>query len=233
MSKPSWFDSSNQLWEICDSSISARLHPILGNHDALPRIRSLWLISFIQDTRTLMNNSLVLYSSGITNYSHLQIALGTLYAAIPATNDNPDSHECDEREYTRLACVLFIVVIIQSSVVSPPSEGVSPTSSSPIASVADFQMADLDLFLGNRKSEWLTSIEGLYNALFYGFPVQGRSNISGYVLNLSTVISYMSQETRRGVERCLLNILPHTPSTSWVDKNDWTPDVLLSSIRGD
>lgn len=232
MAKPSWFDSSNQLWELCDSVFSARVHPILGNNDALPRIRSLWLISFIQDTRTLMNNSLELYSSGITNYTHLQTALTFLHAAIPQTNEAPDSHECNEHEYTRLACILFIILLIQSSITTPLSEPTSPSSSLTSASMSVSQIADLDAFLGAHESEWSVSIERLYNTLFHDFPWQSSPSIRGYVLNLATVISFMSQETRRGVEKCLLNILPHIPSMGWTDEDDWTPDFLLSSIRG-
>ncbi len=232
MSKPSWFDSSNQLWEICDTSMSARLTPLLGNHDSLPRIRSLWLISFIQDTRTLMNNRLELYSSGISNYPALQATVALLYDALPAKTESTGTHRrSDQAEYTRLACILFIVLILQSSASSPASDDFLPRSGQqPSLS----QTAELDAFLMEHELEWTRSVESLYKTLFHKSSGQGNfSNLSRYALHMATVIAFMSQETRRGLELTLLNILPHVPAMGWRVENDWTPDALLSSIHGD
>lgn len=236
MAKPSWFDSSNKLWEICDPSMSARLPPIMGNQDALPRIRSLWLISFIQDTRTLMNNWLELYSSGISNYTALQTAVVMLHDSLPARNECVDAQGgSEERAYMRLACILFIVLIIQSSVSCPAAEDIPPSGrqhSPPTPSLS--QTAALDAFLLEHKPEWSLSIEDLYRTLFHAFPGQDDyAHISSYALHMATVISYMSQETRRGLERTLLNILPHVPAMGWQVESEWTPDALLSSIHGD
>ncbi|XWX00045.1 hypothetical protein V2A60_008061 [Cordyceps javanica] len=228
MSKPSWFDSSNQLWEICDTSMSAHLAPILGNHDALPRVRSLWLISFIQDTRTLMNNRLDLYSSGISNYSALQATVVLLYDALPAKSESAGTHKSsDQSEYVRLSCILFIVLIIQASASSPASEEFAQRPSSS-------QTAELDAFLKEHEPEWTRSVQGLYNTLSHKFSGQGTfSNSSNYALHMAKVIGFMSQETRRGLELTLLNLLPHVPAMGRQIENDWTPDALLSSIHGD
>ncbi|EGX89479.1 hypothetical protein CCM_07731 [Cordyceps militaris CM01] len=226
MSKPSWFDSSNQLWELSDSSMSAHagLHTLLGSKDALARIRSLWLISFIQDTRTLMNNWVELYSDGITIYAALQRAVAMLHAAIPASIEAPRGTHFDQHDYTRIACILFIVLLIQSSTSIEPPQGTPSLT----------RIAQLDALLLEREPQWTRSVDELYDTLYHHFaPRIKGTTMSSYALHMATVMSYMSVETRRGVERTLLHILPHVPAESWQDDCQWTPDVLLSSIHGD
>ncbi|KAM3474790.1 hypothetical protein MY5147_004070 [Beauveria neobassiana] len=234
MSKPSWFDSSNQLWEISDSSISTGLHPLFGNEDALPRIRSLWLISFIQDTRTLMNHWLELYSSGITNYVGLQHAVATLHAAVPPHSGLTETHEFDTHDYTRMACILFIVMIIQSSTSILTQTAAASGSQYPQATLSLARIAELDALLLEREPNWTHSIDELYNTLYHEFASNHTStHITSYALHMATVVSYMSPETRRGVEKTLLHILPHIPAEGWRDDSEWTPDALLSSTYGD
>ncbi|KAM3458767.1 hypothetical protein NHJ6243_007296 [Beauveria neobassiana] len=234
MSKPSWFDSSNQLWEISDSSISTGLHPLFGNEDALPRIRSLWLISFIQDTRTLMNHWLELYSSGITNYVGLQHAVATLHAAVPPQSGLTETHEFDTHDYTRMACILFIVMIIQSSTSILTQTAAASGSQYPQATLSLARIAELDALLLEREPNWTHSIDELYNTLYHEFASNHTStHITSYALHMATVVSYMSPETRRGVEKTLLHILPHIPAEGWRDDSEWTPDALLSSTYGD
>ncbi|KAM0664467.1 hypothetical protein ACQRIT_001633 [Beauveria bassiana] len=234
MSKPSWFDSSNQLWEISDSSISTGLHPLFGSEDALPRIRSLWLISFIQDTRTLMNHWLELYSSGITNYVGLQHAVATLHAAVPPHSGLAETHEFDTHDYTRLACILFIVMIIQSSTSMLTQTAAASGSQYPQATLSLARIAELDALLLEREPNWTHSIDELYNTLYHEFASNHTStHITSYALHMATVVSYMSPETRRGVEKTLLHILPHIPAEGWRDDSEWTPDALLSSTYGD
>ncbi|KAK8150711.1 hypothetical protein G3M48_009601 [Beauveria asiatica] len=234
MSKPSWFDSSNQLWEISDSSMSTGLHTLFGSEDALPRIRSLWLISFIQDTRTLMNNWLELYSSGITNYTGLQHAVATLHAAVPAHSELAESQQFDTHDYTRLACILFIVLMIQSSTSILTHQVAAPGSQHPQATLSLARIAELDAFLLEREPEWTQSIDELYNTLYNNFTSNHTiTHITSYALHMATVVSYMSPETRRGVEKTLLHILPHIPAEGWRDDSEWTPDALLSSTYGD
>ncbi|KAM3549793.1 hypothetical protein ARSEF4850_008664 [Beauveria asiatica] len=234
MSKPSWFDSSNQLWEISDSSMSTGLHPLFGSEDALPRIRSLWLISFIQDTRTLMNNWLELYSSGITNYTGLQHAVATLHAAVPAHSELAESQQFDTHDYTRLACILFIVLMIQSSTSILTHQVAAPGCQHPQATLSLARIAELNTFLLEREPEWTQSIDELYNTLYHNFTSNHTINhITSYALHMATVVSYMSPETRRGVKKTLLHILPHIPAEGWRDDSEWTPDALLSSTYGD
>ncbi|KAM3511226.1 hypothetical protein MY11210_005095 [Beauveria gryllotalpidicola] len=234
MSKPSWFDSSNQLWEISDSSMLTGLHPLFGSEDALPRIRSLWLISFIQDTRTLMNNWLELYSSGITNYTALQHAVATLHAAVPAHSELAESQQSDTDDYTRLACILFIILIIQSSTSILTQTVAASVSQHPQATLSLARIAELDVFLLEREPEWTHSIDKLYNTLYHDFSSNHTStHITSYALHMATVVSYMSPETRRRVEKTLLHILPHIPAKGWRDDSEWTPDALLSSTYGD
>lgn len=213
--------------------MSARLHPILGHEDSLHRVRSLWLISFIQDLRTLMNNSLETDSHGIAKYTAIQEALAVIRAELPEPDSSASELEsCDEREYARLACLLFITMTIQTSINGSASQNISELGAHGLSSSA---MNTLETFLYEHGPAWTNSTESLYNLLFYGSTRNADEvSITSYVLNLATIISYMSLETRRGVERCLLHILRQVPAKEQNQSEDnWTPDALLSSIHGD
>lgn len=213
--------------------MSARLHPVLGHEDSLHRVRSLWLISFIQDLRTLMNNSLETYSYGIAKYTAIQKALAVIRAELPEPDSSASELEgCDEREYARLACLLFITMTIQTSINGAASHN---SSESNMHSLSSSAMNTLETFLYEHGPAWTNSTEDLYNLLFYGSTWNtDEVSSTSYVLNLATIISYMSLETRRGVERCLLHILRQVPAKERNQSEDnWTPDALLSSIHGD
>src|SRR5690242_305239 len=53
MAKPSWFDSSNQIWELSRGPPDSTTSNVLN----LKQLRGLWLISFVQDMRTLRASS--------------------------------------------------------------------------------------------------------------------------------------------------------------------------------
>lgn len=78
MSKPSWFESTNNLSETSEHNIS---HNILGSTIDLQKMRCLWLLSFIQDMRNLMSMSSQLYMDGL-------LAFPSLYNAILLIRDD-------------------------------------------------------------------------------------------------------------------------------------------------
>lgn len=235
MAKPSWFDSSNQLWEISDSPMSVRLHPVLGDEENLHRVRCLWLISFIQDMRTLMNNSLETYANGIAKYTAIQKALGLIRSEVSEQDTaGPDGDVCSDGENRRLASLLFISATLQSSINNSFEEG-NPYMDSGYQSPSNFNIHALEEVLHANTLSWAKSTENLYNLLFYGSLWNARDDgITSYVLNMAGMVSRMSVDTRRGVERCLLHILRQVPaSVSFSLDDTWTPDGLLSSIHGD
>ncbi|KAM3549792.1 hypothetical protein MY1884_008573 [Beauveria asiatica] len=181
-----------------------------------------------------MNNWLELYSSGITNYTGLQHAVATLHAAVPAHSELAESQQFDTHDYTRLACILFIVLMIQSSTSILTHQVAAPGCQHPQATQSLARIAELNTFLLEREPEWTQSIDELYNTLYHKFTSNHTINhITSYALHMATVVSYMSPETRRGVEKTLLHILPHIPAEGWRDDSEWTPDALLSSTYGD
>lgn len=234
MNKPSWFDSSNQLWEISNSPIPARLHSVLGDEESLHRVRSLWLISFIQDMRTLMNNSLDIYANGIAKYTAIQKALALIRYEVSA-QDTPGSSAdiCSEGEYRRLASLLFISATLQSSINNSFEEESSMDSGHQNRS--NFNINTLEAVLHANTLSWVQSTEELYNLVFCGsFWNADNDGVTSYVLKMAAIVGRMSVDTRRGVEMCLLHILRQVPaSVSYNSDDTWTPDGLLSSIHGD
>ena len=233
MNKPSWFDSSNQLSEICSSPMPARLHTVLGDEESLHRVRSLWLISFIQDMRTLMNNSLETYANGIAKYTAIQKALGLIQSEVSEQDTlGSDGDVCSDGEYRRLSSLLFISATLQSSINNSSQEGNMDPG---YQSTSNFNIHALEAVLHANTLNWAKSTENLYNLIFHGSLWNtGDDGITSYVLNLAAMVSRMSVDTRRGVEMCLLRILRQVPaSVSFSVDDTWTPDGLLSSIHGD
>lgn len=86
MAKPSWFYPSNHISEI---SNSLAYMASTGATVDLRKLRSLWLISFIQDMRSLMGGSRWLHSEGLRRYP-------TLYEAVSflRTSFRQSQHAC-------------------------------------------------------------------------------------------------------------------------------------------
>lgn len=103
MGGPSWFDTSNQIWEIS----SQHDHEWAMNN--VHKIRCLWLLSFVQDIGTFVCNNPDVYADGLVRYPAAMDALGVLHAGSrqsrpPSTPD--DQTPCRENEFKRLACLL-------------------------------------------------------------------------------------------------------------------------------
>ncbi|OAA75116.1 tachykinin family protein [Akanthomyces lecanii RCEF 1005] len=235
MSKPTWFDTTNHIWELSKTDASEPEHPILGHAENVLKVRSLWLISFIQDLRTFMDTP----SARLTQYPSIQAAMAILVADFRQSAQNAPLRSNDvftTHEFSRVACIFFICVLLQSvSQPSAPSPGGWDSMFSDAAESAD-SLLIIDTLLSESSNIWQTAgPEALYGTLFHGvYDLPDKAKKMEYVLNLTSVLGQTSSEARRGVSKCLLHILyPNQANPSMVYRGDnWTPDSLLSSIHG-
>ncbi|KAI8713776.1 hypothetical protein NCS52_01223200 [Fusarium sp. LHS14.1] len=229
MSKPSWFDCSNQIEELSSQHLDAHLHPILGDTVNLHRIRCLWLLSFVQDVGTFRVNSPDVYAHGTSQYPAIQEALGLLKQHLRQNEAGSiRQHVCTKPEFTRLACLFFICILLQQS-----TSNFSPASDLSGHRSYDAQLVSyLNMFLDSGRPQWHGSIDNLYAALFTTFDTSARVGLNmEYIRNMTEVMASMTGGVRYGVERCLLNILCRTESNGFdVFDEEWTPDSLLSQI---
>ncbi|PHH61803.1 hypothetical protein CDD81_7967 [Ophiocordyceps australis] len=223
MHKPSWFDSSNRIWEL---SGQPHLHPVLSSQENLDRVRCLWLISIVQDLRTFMNTCPQSNLHGLGAHGSIRDAMRLVEMDFEqdGTSSPNDSH-MNNREYSRLACIFFICVLVQSSASVPDGSPGEESWS---------DMARMDAYLDLNWQLWQGGVEDLYTIIFqhdYEFPDKAQK--ADYVLNLTNVLGSRSLQARRGVERCLLHMLcPKSGSPAADADCDWSPDELLSTLRG-
>lgn len=235
MSKPSWFDSSNRIWEICEQPFTPDFHPIMGDMENLHRVRCLWLISFIQDMRTLMGGSSQLYLEGLSLYTAVRDAALLLWAdSKHHTYTAMHQPECTPAEFRRLSCLFFISVLLQGSMSThqyAASPSLEMTTNSPVLD----DLLLLDTYLDCSRPLWQGSVENLHTALFRDFTSlpDGPQKMK-YVLHMADVLRCMSDEARRGIEKCMLNMLCRSKGSElrFSPEDDWTPDSLLSSFHG-
>ncbi|KAH6876537.1 fungal-specific transcription factor domain-containing protein [Thelonectria olida] len=232
MSKPSWFDCSNQIGELSSQPLEAHVHPVLGDVGNLHRIRCLWLLSFVQDMGTFRTNSPEISSHGMTQYTALHeilVLLKTHLRHDEVTSKRLDL--CSHAEFRRLACLFFICILVQQATsVSTPTADAVPTGG---PRSYDMEVVELfDFYLDSNRPMWQGSVEDLYNTLFHHFDAPGGSGPKpDYVQHMANVMASMSGGVRYGVERCLLNILCQTERNGYnAFDEEWTPDSLLSLI---
>lgn len=240
MSKPSWFDSSNHISELswhprieaAEASANAP-NPVMRNTQNLHRVRCLWLISFVQDMRNLTGGGLAPYAAAREAVDLLQRDLRQ------HTLVSLREEVCTDREFTRLACIFFISVLLKGSVSTVEADATAAAT----IPCPPSDLAILDDFLNNTRDSWQgSSAENLYDALFRVFPADilpDGERKTDYVLHITNVLRPMSGEARRGVERCLLQILWHAQGHAQgrgqgmgLEDDSWTPDTVLSSLHG-
>lgn len=222
MSKPSWFESTNDLSEISEHKIG---HNILGSTIDLQKMRCLWLISFIQDMRNLMGMSSQLYMDGL-------VVFPSLYNAVLLILDDfmqkglADKLQYEAFDYDRLACLFAISIMVQ--------ESVSLNLTGPINELG--ALRGLDVSLQASRDDWVASIYSLrlflYGYIMNSFPT-GEMKIE-YITQMTDIIKHLSLEAHRGIEKCLINLLCGNRQGKlpfYVDDGG-TPDSLLSSVRG-
>ncbi|EFX01755.1 peroxisomal catalase [Grosmannia clavigera kw1407] len=264
MSRPSWFDSSNNLFELSEQPQSTGLQSA-DSDEHLQRVRGLWLLSFIQDMRTFLVDCLAHGSRTVRQYNGVQEATLFLQADMKRRMLDPnrldESDFCSSAEFQRLACIFFICILLQTPLGEPsfPVDSSSASSISNISSVSGSissisgstsdgetellsktsGLALMDAFLLSSRGQ-TESVEDLYTRLFYQFAeLPDIDRKTKYALQMTHVLASLSNEARRGVERCLLRIMRrasggegHGGDYGRQSEEHWTPDDLLSSIRG-
>ncbi|KAF5982825.1 tachykinin family [Fusarium coicis] len=231
MARPTWFDCSNQIQELLAHPSELPLHPILGRESDLRKLRSLWLVSFIQDIGTFRTNLL-----GTT-----PVHCSAFHKAILLLKAHRQDHEldigrpelCSDLEFTRLACLLFICVLLQKSPFESPHDAGNYQEGD-----WGFQRLDnlnmLNFCLEANHPSWHDSLENLNSILFFHFTASEDTGLDpDYVRNMTTVLASLSGGARYGVERCLLETLCRASSGEQnLPEEKFTPDILLSSISG-
>ncbi|KAE8356982.1 hypothetical protein BDV28DRAFT_126013 [Aspergillus coremiiformis] len=221
MSRPTWFESSNNLSEISEQSSQTTASAALVDTQ---KVRCLWLISFIQDMRTLMAFSSRLYMDGLASYPALYDAVLLLRLNFHLANETSFLAS----DYDRLACLFAICITMQESISRSPVTAASP------ALAIHNDMGLLDVALAASRNLWGTSVTSLRAFLHDHFVIyhpNGTAKID-YVMKMTDVLGHLSLEARRGVEKCLLNMLCRgREGNVWCLADDgWTPDSLLSSV---
>jgi len=221
MSRPSWFEPTNDISSISESPINKT---ISGAYLDMSKIRSLWLISFIQDMRTLMSVASRLYMDGLSIFPSLYDALLFVRRDF---EEQAQSICYSASDYERLTCLFSISVMVQESV-SSTAPGRDPSSVN--------SLALLDASLDAARPSWESSITRLMEFLrnhFLNFYTDGAQKIS-YILQTVDVITHLSFEALRGVEKCLINMLCRSRNgkVAFLVDDGWTPDSLLSSVHG-
>lgn len=234
MAKPSWFDSSNQIQDILNPSVSV-LDRIPSDETSLHRIRCLWLLSFVQDIGNFMSsssNNLNYFTNNSSTRQAVSLIETDMQLHESAELSRPE--ECQEREYKRLACLFFISVFLQASMQDYAGSLDASAESNTAETVDSGDITSLEKHLYENRDVWRNTIEGLFGLLFHSFAVESsRASKIDYALNMANVLGSMSSEARHGVERTLLRLLSRSSSDSRETyEGEWTPDTLLSTIHG-
>ncbi|KAF5721889.1 tachykinin family [Fusarium mundagurra] len=231
MARPTWFDCSNQIQELLTHASEIPLHPILRKGSDSRKLRSLWLVSFIQDIGTFRTN---LLTTTPVHYSAFHEAILLLKA-------HRQDHEldtgrpglCSDLEFTRLACLLFICVLLQKS----PFESPHDTGTYQEGDWSFQRLDNLNLLnfcLEANHPSWHDSLENLNSILFFHFTASQDTGLDpDYVRNMTTALASLSGGARYAVERCLLETLCRASGGEQnLVEEKFTPDILLSSISG-
>lgn len=235
MSQPSWFSPTNNISGISRPTFQQTF--VLGMDIDMKRMRSLWLISFIQDMRNLMSMSSQLYRDGLSMFPAVYNAILFIQSnyemdlAFSTSPTSPTQTGYSNADNDRLASLFSICIMVQETVSLSLSHAAAPTSSSDKNALA---LLDMSLFAA--PNSWKSSIHALRSFLhqhFLQFYVSGSQKID-YVMQMTDIVSNLSLEAHRGIEKCLLNMFCRSRDGGIVFRPDEgaTPDSLLSSVHG-
>ncbi|KAI1033207.1 hypothetical protein LB503_008571 [Fusarium chuoi] len=231
MARPIWFDCSNQIQELLTHTSEIPLHPTLRKESDLRVLRSLWLVSFIQDIGTFRTN---LLRTTPVHYSAFHEAISLLKAHRQDHElDTGRPELCSDLEFTRLACLLFICVLLQKSLSESPHDTGTYQEGG-----WSFQRLDnlnlLNFCLEANHLSWHNSLENLNSILFFHFTAsEGTELDPEYVRNMTTVLASLSGDARYAVERCLLETLCQASGGEQsLFEERYSPSIILSTISG-
>ncbi|KAH8693641.1 hypothetical protein BGW36DRAFT_383425 [Talaromyces proteolyticus] len=234
MSQPSWFSPTNNISSI--SYPDFLRSTILGMDIGIKRIRSIWLISFIQDMRNLMSMSSHLYGDGLAKFPTLHDAVLLILSSFKTDIgfSSPSSSmktQYSSSDYDRLEWLFSMSILVQESITlsfTHPTVAQSATNDNSIA------LLDMSLFAAPRSSK--TSVHALLSFLrtyYLKFGLSGADKFY-YIMQMTEIVTHLSLEAQLGIEKCLLNMFCRTSDGMMVfDPDDRaTPDSLLSSVHG-
>lgn len=168
-----------------------------------------------------MGMSTQLYMDGLE-------VLPSLYDAVLFIRNDFELEQKLEADYMasvndRLTCLFAICILVQ--------ESVSLAYAAP-----NNALNILDMSLHTAGGSWTTSIHSLRSFLhehFVNYHPQGTLKID-YVMQMTDIVSNLSVEAHRGIEKCLLNMLCRTRDgrLPFSVDDEGTPDALLSSVHG-
>lgn len=199
-----------------------------GTHMDVHKIRSLWLISFVQDIRTLMSLASYILMNGLSSMPSLHKALLLIRTDFVQEQLVQEGNHSASR-YCRLASLIAISVVLRESVSSTCATERSPTPS-------QNRLAILDESLETSQHSWEASTHNLLDSLynhFQHFYADGAAKIQ-YIMQTTNVLGQLSLEAQRGIEKCLINMLCRSQGARMACalEDGWTPDSLMSSLHG-
>jgi hypothetical protein len=218
MSSPSWFNTANKISAISEGLSYPEPNSFVNDSLTLHKLRSLWLLSLVQDIQTFVFNNLDTYRDVLVNGRAILSALRLLQAEAtsssnPATASIPNANEdALDNERKKLACLFFICIASTDN---------------------DFWLS-FNAVLEQFQINWQWSVEGLYETIFYATAISNDRGV--YALQMASVLGSLSLEARRGVEKCLLFVMWQALGGSGnnvLQGNQETPASLLASIHGD
>ncbi|KAM3428735.1 hypothetical protein NHJ13734_008479, partial [Beauveria thailandica] len=205
MVRRTWFDSSNHISGLLAPQSLYTLELIIGDQSAATRLRCLWFLSLSQDMEHFALHSMETDSNILADYPHLQDALLLLLVEIEENDvkgDGDHGADMSDGDFRRLACVFFIAILYQSSIM-PPLEASNPIQGS--CTSCPSALFALNAHLSEYCDTWRWDVEGLYITLFTGFSsVDYGIPDRDYVLGMISILRSLTSAARQGIESCLL-----------------------------
>lgn len=165
---------------------------------------------------------------GLSSFPFTHAAVGLLRETFQLSiGPSLDDAHITEGEDEMLGCLFSISVLLQESISVLSKIG----STTPGANSLD----GLETSLRDSRHIWKHSVHNLRSVLYESptMRFEEAETKVNYVVDLVHVVGTLSLEARRGVEKCLLNLLYSLGSDNILLVDDgWSPDSLLSSMHG-
>lgn len=168
------------------------------------------------------------YTTGLSSYPFAHAAVGLLRSNFRFLDDTYIS----ELEQEMLWCLFSISVLVQESI------SVLYDSGSTAFTGLD-TLGELEHFLKDSRLLWSNSVHSLRHILHDSVEKlfeNGEYKVN-YIEDMVQVLGTLSLEARRGVEKCLINLLyclgsNNNSADNFLVDDGWSPDSLLSSMHG-
>ncbi|KAH6649040.1 hypothetical protein BKA67DRAFT_682151 [Truncatella angustata] len=231
MSKPSWFDSSNETGIV---SLATNSTPLIGSTENLHRLRCLWLLSFVQDMTNFTKRLHMVSPKGLTPLKSVERSVQLLQKSMLVFNVCLDEIQQGDLAAKQLQCLFFICVLLQDNRHTTVEANLSSSNKHTSRLTQSVPLIErLDIFLEEHQIYWEQSVVHLHQLLFDNYVDADLAKIADYAMHMTEVLLALSTEARYGVQVCLVNILLRDNIEGRDDSlyGDETPDSLLSSLH--